>query len=93
MNQDRCSCCDGGLPKEGFSESQTRSLKGDDLVCYCEGVTYQEIIEAIKQGATNVREVAQATGACKSAGRCGELNPKGRCCAIDILEILQESEG
>lgn len=93
MENRKCGCCEGleGLNREPKREGG--EINKEDLVCYCEGVSRQEIVEAIQKGASSVREVAEATGACQGAQRCEELNPKGRCCAIDILEILQESEG
>jgi NAD(P)H-nitrite reductase large subunit len=49
----------------------------DELVCYCSNVSKQDILMAIHDGATTLAAIKEATGAC-TAGRCKELNPRGR---------------
>ena len=42
-------------------------------VCLCKGITEEQIIEAIKNGATSFEEVKEKTGACTGGcrgGRC-----------------------
>lgn len=65
------------------------TIDENDWVCYCEKVSKKEIINAIKEGAHTVKAVADATGACKSAQHCEELNPNKRCCAIDIMQLIK----
>jgi NAD(P)H-nitrite reductase large subunit len=50
---------------------------GDELVCYCSGVTKNRIVEAIRTGARTLGAIKAATGACAIA-RCKEMNPRGR---------------
>lgn len=80
-----CSCCDTAKAKV----VDIKLLHDNDLICYCEKVTKGQIVEAIRQGACSVKDIVDVTGACKSASRCEELNPSKRCCAIDIMELLQ----
>lgn len=63
------------------------------LVCFCERITKAQIEAAIDAGASSVAGVSKATGACKSADRCEELNPKKHCCAMDIMEIIKIKKG
>lgn len=79
------SCCDTTNEKA----VDVKSLHDNDLICYCEQVTKGQIVEAIQKGARSVKDVVDATGACNSASRCEELNPKKRCCAVDIMEVIK----
>lgn len=80
-------CC--GTSKRG---THVLDVHEDALVCYCEEVSKKTILEAIAKGAKTVKDVVDATGACKSAAQCEELNPHKRCCAIDIMELLKETK-
>ena len=53
------------------------------LVCMCKGVTDEFIIEAIKNGAHTVEEVAEITGA--TTGAC-----KGGRCKKRIEDLIAE---
>lgn len=68
------------------------NFKEDVMVCYCEKVFKSEILAAVQNGAKNVKDVVDATGACKTASRCEELNPQKRCCAIDIMQIISAEQ-
>ena len=49
-------------------------MKGEDMkdevICYCYGITKEEIVEAIKNGATTLEEIQDITGAGTACGRC-----------------------
>lgn len=64
----------------------------EKTVCYCIGVTEDTIVSAIHGGARTLEAVQEATGAC-TGNRCRELNPKGRCCSEDILELIRRETG
>jgi len=59
----------------------------DEIVCYCQKVTKGEIVKAMYEGASTLEEVMEKTKAGKG-GKCKELNPRGRCCHPDIMEIM-----
>lgn len=53
--------------------------------CYCSKVTEEQVINAVlKDGATNMQEVLEITGA-MSNSQCQKNNPLGKCCH----EIIQ----
>lgn len=60
----------------------------DTMVCYCKKITKDTIVRAIKAGNSSLKEIQQATTAC-TGGNCKEMNPSGKCCSGDILEILR----
>lgn len=64
----------------------------DETICYCIGVTRSRIIQAVRHGAHTLEAIKEATGAC-TGKRCRELNPEGRCCSGDILEIIRQETG
>jgi len=64
----------------------------DKMICYCIGVTENEIVQAIEAGARNLKDIQKATNAC-TGNECKEKNPKGRCCSVDILEIVKREVG
>lgn len=62
------------------------------IICFCRGVSEETIRRAIKDGARTLQGVQQMTGAC-TGNDCARLHPEGRCCAPDILVLLErESE-
>ena len=66
-----------------------------ELVCWCHRVSKKEIVEAIKQkqnGAKNLAELQQLTGAC-TGGNCKKNNPRKRCCSQEIYIILRQELG
>jgi len=54
--------------------------QNDDIICFCEEVTVQDIHNAIKDGATTVEQLTEVTGAGLACGTCIE----------DLEEILNE---
>ncbi|MBN2181779.1 MAG: (2Fe-2S)-binding protein [Sedimentisphaerales bacterium] len=58
------------------------------IVCYCMKVNKQGIVSAIQAGADSIKQIRQITGAC-TGNQCKELNPEGRCCHLDIVELLK----
>ncbi len=52
----------------------------DDIICHCQEVTYQEILDAIDNGATTVEIIGDVTEAGITCGGCIE----------EIEEILEE---
>ena len=44
-------------------------MKGE-VICYCYGITKEEIVDAIKNGATTLEEIQDITGAGTACGRC-----------------------
>ena len=78
-----CKCCDNDTKK------QTDYL--GKYVCYCNKVTEEDIIKAIKnQGASTIDEVIKQTGAMKNSN-CIVNNPKGICCYNDIAEVFSRN--
>ena len=66
--------------------------KAVPLVCYCGNVSRDQLVQAIRAGATTLRQIQETTGA-GVGDRCKELNPKGVCCIPDILAILKDETG
>lgn len=62
----------------------------DEIICYCSNVSEQKILEAIKNGSKTLQDIRDNTGAC-TLGRCKELSPKKKCCASDIVKILNKN--
>ena len=61
-------------------------MKDDVIICRCEEITYGEIIEAIRNGASTLDGVKRMTRAGK--GLC-----QGRTCRTLITQILKEETG
>ena len=64
----------------------------NEIICYCKNVSKSTISRAIKNGAENLADIQKITGAC-TGNQCEELNPKKRCCSVDIIKILKEELG
>ena len=47
-------------------------MSANDKICYCKNVTVQDIKDAIDNGATNFKEVQEATKVATGCGRCRE---------------------
>lgn len=75
----KCSCCSGNSKEPEIGE----------YVCYCNHVTQQDIINAIKNGADTVEKVIALTGAMKDSN-CAVNNPKGVCCHSDIVYVFNK---
>lgn len=80
MSKDKCSCCP--------SDEHEVVVIGE-YVCYCNHVTEQNIVDAIKRGAKDVNEVIRMTGAMENSN-CAVNNPKGKCCYSDIVHIFNK---
>lgn len=61
----------------------------NEYVCYCNHVTEEDIHEAVKEGARDVKEVIKKTGAMKNSN-CAVNNPKGTCCYTDIVAVFDK---
>lgn len=56
--------------------------------CYCSKITEEQIINAvIKDGARNIKDVINLTGAMKNA-QCQKNNPLGKCCHQIIQDAI-----
>ena len=53
----------------------------NEIICHCEEITYQEILDAIKAGAKSVVEITDLTDAGIACGTC-----------IETLEEILEEE-
>lgn len=60
----------------------------DRLVCYCIKVNKQTIVNSIKSGCGSMGKIKEDTKAC-TGGDCKKLNPTGKCCSKDILELIR----
>lgn len=60
----------------------------EELVCYCKEINKKTIVDAINNGFNTLSAIKKETAAC-TGGRCKELNPKGKCCSSDILELIK----
>lgn len=63
----------------------------NEIICYCKNISKSQIVDAIKNGAKNLKDIQQATTACTD-NKCKEMNPKGRCCSIEIMQIFKEMD-
>lgn len=59
----------------------------DEIVCWCRRVTKKTLIEAIRNGATDMPAIRDATAAC-TRGDCKEFSPRRRCCSADIQKLI-----
>jgi len=62
------------------------------IICYCLRVTEQEIVQAIRNGARTLKDIQKATNAC-TGNPCKQLNPSGKCCSRELLEIIKRETG
>jgi bacterioferritin-associated ferredoxin len=63
----------------------------DEIICHCKQVTKSEIEKAISDGAKNLKDIQELTGAC-TGNQCKELNPSGECCSLKIFALLKENK-
>jgi bacterioferritin-associated ferredoxin len=63
----------------------------DELVCWCAGVSAKAIRDAVKNGARTLEAIRAKTGACIK-GDCKNINPRGRCCSVEIVKFLPREE-
>jgi len=59
---------------------------GKKIVCLCEDVTEEELIDAIKQGYNNIESLKRYTGA--GTGPC-----QGKTCLLHVITILARELG
>lgn len=83
MEEGKCCCCN--------SDNNQEIIIGE-YVCYCNHVTEEDIVNAIKNGAKNVQDVIKKTGAMKNSN-CAINNPKGTCCYSDIVYVFNKYNG
>lgn len=57
-------------------------------LCYCNQVTEEDVIEAIKRGARSVKEVEEMTGI-GNGGYCIVTNPSGRYCRHYYVKFVE----
>ncbi|CDW99945.1 BFD-like (2Fe-2S) protein [Desulfitobacterium hafniense] len=58
--------------------------------CYCSRITEEQVINAvIKDGARNIKDVINLTGAMKNA-QCQKNNPLGKCCHQIIQDAVDK---
>lgn len=65
-----------------------KTAPSSQIVCYCLNITKGEIVNSIRSGCTTLDQIKESTKAC-TGKRCKELNPSGKCCSGDIIELLQ----
>ncbi len=80
MKEKKCCCC---------GSNDTQEVIIGKYVCYCNHVTEDDIVNAIKEGAQSVQEVIKKTGAMKNSN-CKVNNPKGTCCYSDIVYVFNK---
>lgn len=56
-------------------------------VCFCKMISKKEIICAISAGARSLDDIKRMTFAC-TGSECAIMNPSGKCCEKDILEMI-----
>lgn len=64
------------------------TLSDTDLICYCKNVDKKSIVEAIKLGATTLKNIKEQTTAC-TGDECATLNPNKRCCSKEINQLIK----
>jgi len=57
-------------------------------ICYCIDVDEATIVKAIKGEAKTLKAIKETTKAC-TGNECKEKNPKGRCCSVEIKELIK----
>ena len=85
-----------------FTTSKGRSLRTIDVktrvtfkekesprpLCYCKQVTEEDVVKAVKDGATTFDEVVDKTGI-GGGGQCKITNPAGRCCSRNYKPFIE----
>jgi len=64
------------------------SFSASPTICYCIKVDEKTIVEAVKNGADTLKKVKDITLAC-TGDECKIKNPKGRCCSVEIKQIIK----
>ncbi len=73
--------------KKDFADVTT--LDDDDLICYCVKIDKKTIVDAIKAGASTLKEIKAETTAC-TGDECATLNPNKRCCSKEIKQLIAQ---
>jgi len=73
---------------KGSTMIDWKTVKDEELVCYCKSVSKSTIVNAIKEGHDTLARIQEVTGAC-TGNKCKELNPSGKCCSGDIGLLIQ----
>lgn len=73
-------------PRTYEGKSDIKAEKGDMIICRCEEITLEEILQAIAEGARSVNEVKRRTRA--GMGLC-----QGRSCGRLVRKIVAEQTG
>jgi NAD(P)H-nitrite reductase large subunit len=73
--------------KRDFTED-ILAAPDDEIVCWCSMVSKGTILKAIRAGAVTLEHIRGETRAC-TLGRCKVLSPRGRCCSIEIKQLLK----
>ena len=74
----------GAEENQSFDPLRKAIPKADgEIICHCEGITREEILEAIRRGATTVKGVKYRVGA--GMGRC-----QGSRCSFEVQKLLEE---
>ena len=60
----------------------------DQMVCYCKGIDKATIVAAINKGNLSLSRIKESTSACTGT-TCATSNPSGKCCSIDIYELIR----
>lgn len=68
-----------------------RLAPDSEFVCWCAKVTKGQILEAHKQEAKTLDDISKMTGACIK-GDYKKNNPRGRCCSVEIMQLVSESK-
>lgn len=71
---------------EHYTENVLEALDSE-IVCWCSRISKQTILQAVIDGARTLEDVSRMTGAC-TQGNCRRLSPRGRCCSIEIIRLL-----
>ena len=73
-----------------YKESRCLHIKKGPTICYCIDIDEETIVKAIKNGADTLSKVKETTSAC-TGNECKEKNPKGRCCSVEIKQLIKEN--
>lgn len=65
-----------------------KSASDNEIVCYCNNISKKTIVSAINEGYNTLSKIKDKTTAC-TGGKCKVMNPSGKCCSGDILELIE----
>jgi copper chaperone CopZ len=66
-----------------------KSSRGERPVCYC----FDHCVEDVRQDASDGRILADIEDKCNNGlDRCEEMNPRGRCCLVNVRRVMSEME-